>query len=42
MKPQNFVAKHAKMSGAGQHKCKHGKKVSRARAKQIVLRQRDA
>jgi len=36
MKPQNFVAKHAKMSGAGRHKDKHGNNVSRARASHLA------
>jgi hypothetical protein len=31
----NFVAKHAKRCGTGQHKAKFGKNVSRARAKHL-------
>jgi hypothetical protein len=36
MMSRNFVAKYAKMSGAGQHKDKYGKNVSRARATQLA------
>lgn len=35
---RNFVAKNAQRSGAGAHKAKHGKKVSRARSKHNSVR----
>lgn len=35
---RNFVAKHAKTSGAGVHKAKQGKFASRARIKQNLIR----
>jgi hypothetical protein len=35
---RNFVAKNAKMSGAGQHKHKRGPLASRARQKQNYLK----
>ena len=38
MKARNFVAKHAKTCGAGQHKAKRGKFASRARQKHNIQR----
>jgi hypothetical protein len=35
---RNFVAKHAKTTGAGVHKAKDGKFASRARTKQNFIR----
>jgi len=35
MKVNNFVAKHIKRSGTGQHKAKFGKNISRARSKHL-------
>lgn len=35
---RNFVAKHAKRCGAGVHKAKQGKLISRARQKHLDVR----
>jgi hypothetical protein len=34
----NYCAKYCKRSGAGQHKAKFGKTISRARAKCLIVR----